>query len=305
MLILLQLLANLTWIKISYAASKKIHNINNNIIHISILDTGFCLKKDMHQLNQAINKKIFIMPPFNATGGASQYCSSNLLQENTNKNKRLSGQRVLNILLKSIGEIKNANIIIKIYPITIFGISGGQSSEYVKMAMNYIKKIDRTKRPQQSLILYAGGLQINDQQMKLEAFPIENLIFTAAGHIGKEIKRSTILWPHLRAPHQKILIIGSYFASYTNDKNHYDKNLLYQNKINFYFPDHADDQYSKKNSLSGSKRAVAIALGKMINYCQLKIAKANQRMDKLFIKTCLQNKQKNVFIKEHIPLLTF
>ncbi len=211
---------------------------NSQILHaeikIAIIDTGFCSNK--------ISSIIKIEPAKDFTNSVKLECN----KIDTHQ-ARFHGQLVLEEFLKFY-EHKKAKL--HIYPLIAFDNRGEQKKEYWLGAIDWIKKniID--------VVLSASGL-ITDEKI-MEELPA--LWFVPSGRVNPQVKGTTVLFPQSLAPKENLFLIGDY---YDGKRPLYDQSLLYQDKIDYYFP-------SGSGHFNGTSRAVAEGLARALNLCPIK-----------------------------------
>jgi hypothetical protein len=211
-------------------------------IKIALLDTGFCLES-----LEKVPRNITIHLPFDATFGAKYTCSAPL----NFKNRRYHGQMVLS---KLIEQIKTSKKKVEIFPIIIFNENGKQRMTYWKSALKHA----RLKKAQ--LIAAAAGLPIEGP-----IYPkIDETLFLSSGRIGVGIKKGTKLFPQELHGKDNVFLFGSYYPPLIEGEKDFlfDKALLYQKQIDFYFSDG-----NGKDFLRGTSRALAVGLGRAIELC--------------------------------------
>lgn len=211
-------------------------------LNIAFIDTGFCPTKI--KLNKSQSKKITIHSVIDLTGSAKLECSSAKFNKTL---PRFHGQLVLEEFL-SFFEAKNDQV--QIHPLTIFNARGDQLSEY------WIKAIDWVKQNKIDLVITAAGLPINS----MPATSLSAVWFVPSGRTGPEITKDTKLFPQQLAPLKNLFLIGDY---YDGRQVLYDQALLYQDKIDYYFPS------GSMRGFKGTSRAVAEAGARALNLCPI------------------------------------
>lgn len=212
-------------------------------INVAIFDTGFCHSKT-----------------FDATNSVKMTCPE---QKNRKKRSfRYHGQWVLEQLKKELDGKK-----INIYPVIVFDKNSKQDQSYWRNAFDYIseKKID--------IILLASSLPHSKEKISLK-LPKNILTFIASGQTGMAIKKDTKLWPQ-SSNSDNMLIIGSYLEDGSSLVD--DPNLIYREKIDYFFSGEAD----KVLPLKGSSLAVTKALAWAIKKCKTDFKKCLRKKRKL------------------------
>lgn len=204
-------------------------------INLAIIDTGFCPSKEK-------KRNIVIDSVLDITNSVKLDC-----QKFDLNSLRYHGQNVLNEFLKFYNSKNQA---IHIYPLIVFDKNGEQKKEYWLSAIKWIEKnkID--------IVLTASGF-INQEKIEM-ALPA--IWFIPSGRITPQIKKETQLFPQNLAPLDNLFLIGDY---YDGRQVLYDQGLLYQDKIDYYFP-------NGSGHFSGTSRAVAEACARALNLCPVK-----------------------------------
>lgn len=202
-------------------------------ISITIFDTAFCIS---HLEN--IPKNVSIHKVFDATNSNNVICKDLKI-----KNRRFHGYFVLRELISHLKEVKNK---IEIYPIIIFDKDGSQSNSSWKSALEWAKskKID--------VLLTAIGLPVKNSP-NYSLLPIN---FIASGQKGIGVSIKTKIFPQEVATKVNSIIVGNYLKNELADDLFVNPDLLYKNKISYYF-----------HSEKGSSFAVATALGRALKLC--------------------------------------
>lgn len=228
-----------------FLISSCLSNSQNQGLKLAIFDTGFCLDK-----LKSIPANVTIHPVEDLTGTAAYAC------ENLNpRERRYHGQMVLAHFLNTL---KN-NRKIDVYPLVIFDGAGKQELRYWKKALM------RAKAHGANIFLAAAGHPLTVHDLKrAEGFPeIDAISFVSSGRTGPYIKAGQQLYPQILSPKDNLFIIGSYYPPLMQDDLIYDENLLYQDRIDYYFSGGKGDAI-----LRGSSRAVATALARALNLCE-------------------------------------
>lgn len=203
-------------------------------IKIAIVDTGFCPER--------ISSKFKIESSLDLTKSVKFNCDK---MDTTQA--RFHGQLVLEEFLKFYDNKKNK---LHLYPLIVYDNSGEQKKEYWLAAIDWIKKnkID--------VVLSASGLITEEKIMK----DLPSLWFVPSGRVSPKIKEHTGLFPQNLAPKENLFLVGDYHDGKTKL---YDQSLLYQDKIDYYFP-------SGEGIFNGTSRAVSEALARALNLCPIK-----------------------------------
>jgi hypothetical protein len=209
---------------------------NPKSLKIAFVDTGYCLQKIKKE-----NIKIHSVIDF--TKSVQLDCLS---RDNILNSPRYHGQLVIEEFLSFYDNSKRSS---QFYPLVVFDSLGEQKKDYWLKAIKWIKShhID--------VVVSAAGLITNDSlDVQLPAF-----WFVSSGRISSLINQKTGLYPQNLAPLKNMLLIGDYFDG---QSILYDQGLLFQEKIDYYFP-------SGHKDFTGTSRAVAEASAKAINLCSL------------------------------------
>lgn len=205
-------------------------------IKIAFIDTGFC---------PSSQAKIKIHPVVDLTNSVKIDCKKTEL-----KSPRLHGQRVLSEFLQLVDNRKTP---MEIYPLIVFDAKGDQKKDY------WLKAIDWLKVNKINLVLTAAGYITNAEEIKTMVVELPGIWFVPSGRLSPGVSKSTVLYPQGLAPKENLFLIGDY---YDGKVVLYDQGLLYQDKIDFYFP-------SGKGDFTGTSRAVAEAAARALNLCSL------------------------------------
>lgn len=208
---------------------------------IAIIDTGFCPEKI-----KLANKQIKITPVQDFTNSVNLDCQSVKFDKST---PRFHGQLVLE---EFINYYHHQNLSLELYPLIVFNSRGDQKSEY------WIKAIEWVKNNKIDLVVSAAGL-ILSKSNKLPARVLPAVWFIPSGRTTPQINKDSKLFPQNLAPQNNLFVIGDF---YDGQQVLYDQGLLYQDKIDYYFP-------SGSNAFSGTSRAVAEASARAITLCPL------------------------------------
>ena len=209
-------------------------------IKIALIDTGFCP-------NQIKNSLVKINDVIDLADGTKLDCTGKSFDKT---NPRFHGHLVLEEFLKFYQpKIKNGEDVI-LYPIIVFDQHGDQKKEYWKKAINWVSQ------NQIIFVITAAGFLSDDKLVK----DLPGIWFVPSGRITPQIKFSQKLFPQNLAPLENLFIIGDF---YDGKPPLYDQGLLYQDKIDYYFP-------SNMNGFKGTSRAVAEASAKAISLCEAK-----------------------------------
>lgn len=235
----------------------------NQPLKIAIIDTGFCPSKI------ELPKNIKVQPKAKMPIGVEDYCAQFDLT-----NRRFHGHQVLSTIIDRLKIQKD----IEIYPIVVFDNQGKQSPHYWEKALKFVvkNKID--------FVVSAAGAEVKDRKHRL--LPKEPFFFMASGQRSIGIEMTTRLFPQ-GYKSEKSLLIGSYHPPILegDDQNLYNKTLLYQSKIDYYFP---HDQ--KIQGLQGSSLAVSLAFPKALNLCEKELND---------LKSCLSKLRKSLKFSNH------
>ncbi|MDC1175087.1 hypothetical protein OAT67_06815 [Bacteriovoracaceae bacterium] len=215
-------------------------------LKIAFIDTGFC--PDLIETK----KNITIHKTREFAGHNGLYC------ENFKKtNRRFHGHLVLENFLKHL-KVKDQ---ISVFPLVVFDNSGKQSAFAWRNALHFIQENNM------DLMISASGLKINKGDSKSLALPEDLTVLVASGQRGIDINDKDNLFPQ-SDPSKQLLLIGSYFPPILKGDHHnlFKKTLLYQSKIDYYFP----DSIGKRN-LAGSSYAVSVAAAKALNLCLIEL----------------------------------
>jgi hypothetical protein len=229
-------------------------------INVAIIDTGFCPQKI-----SSLNKNIKILEVIDFTQSVKLDCQKWTLDDS---DPRFHGQRLLQEFLNTI-DTKKLHLVIR--PIIIFNQLGEQSLDYWLKAIRWVKEnhID--------IVVSASGLILLENQNSFKEILLSSIWFLPSGRMTPKIKKDTHLFPQALAPRDNLFLIGDY---YDGGQILYDQALLYQDKIDYYFP-------AGTGSFKGTSRAVAIGAGRAINLC-------SQALSHNF-RQCLKLKSKEYF----------
>lgn len=209
-------------------------------INIVIVDTGFCPDK----IAATSLKSVRILPVVDLTKSVKLDCSSDSFNK---ESPRFHGQLVLEEFLSHLKLASKESV--RLHPLMIYNAKGDQLAQYWLLAMEWIKehKID--------MVLTASGLITSNRLSP----SLPGLWFMPSGRVTPQINKQTTLFPQNLAPSKNIYMIGDYFDRPTIL---YDEGLLYQDKIDYYFP-------SGDNHFRGTSRAVAEAAAKALSLCPI------------------------------------
>lgn len=225
-------------------------------INIAIIDTGFCPEKI-----KLSNKQIKISAVLDLTDSVKLDCQSLKFDKSS---PRFHGQLVLEEFLKFFND---KNLSIKLHPLIVFNSRGDQKSEY------WIKAIEWVKKNKMDMVVSAAGLIVQGTD-KIPASILPAVWFIPSGRTTPQIKKEAKLFPQCLAPQKNLFLIGDY---YDGRQVLYDQGLLYQDKIDYYFP-------SGTKQFSGTSRAVAEASARAISLCPL--------TSRTSMRECLKKKSK-------------
>lgn len=204
-------------------------------IRMAIIDTGFCPLKSK-------KNNVKIEEVVDLTNSVKLDCL-----KRAKSPARFHGQMVLEEFFKYYIPKKQ---LLHLYPLVVFNSKGDQKKEYWLKALDWIKKnnID--------IVLTAAGL-ITNQKIVNE---LPALWFVPSGRMNPQLKDKNALFPQSLAPLDNLFLIGDY---YDGRQVLYDQGLLFQDKIDYYFP-------SGSQNFKGTSRAVAEACAVALNLCPIK-----------------------------------
>jgi len=203
-------------------------------LRVAIFDTGFCI--DQLPRHRAIRIKPII-------DHAGDFSKARHCQKMDRKNRHLHGHWVLKNFIENYrGKQK-----VVLTPHIIFNRHGQQFWQYWHKALQ--SKID--------ILILAVGFPIS----KTNSTPLPAITFAASGGWGGAVKAGQKFWP-MDLNDKKLILIGGDLENELGLAPLYDKKLLYQNKISYYF-----SGGNSKTPLRGSSRAVGIAAGRALGLC--------------------------------------
>lgn len=211
-------------------------------IRIAIVDTGFCPEKIKTRSIIKIEKAIDL------TESVKLDCHSSRFDK---LSPRFHGQLVLEEFIKSVTD---KTISLTVFPLIVFNQRGDQRKEYWEKAIDWIKK------NQIDLVVTAAGF-ITKERIVNE---LPGVWFVPSGRISPQIKKGVELFPQNLAPMNNLFVIGDF---YDGRSVLYDQALLYQDKIDYYFP-------SGLRGFKGTSKAVAEAAGRAVSICSLSSLRA-------------------------------
>lgn len=203
---------------------------------IAFIDTGFC--------SEAIKiKNSHIQKALDFTHSVVMDCLKFKVEKN---DPRFHGQLVLEEFFRFFDSKKHSA---DVYPLIVFNKRGDQKKEYWIEAISWIKahKID--------VVVTAAGLIIDEKIVK----ELPAIWFVPSGRVTPQIKKADALFPQNLAPLPNLFVIGDF---YDGRQVLYDQGLLFQDKIDYYFP-------SGKGVFKGTSRAVAEGSARALNLCPL------------------------------------
>lgn len=223
-------------------------NSAHSALNIAVLDTGFC----PNQITST-NPRIKIQAVTDLTSSVKLDCESPAFNREL---PRFHGHQLIEEFLKHLVTDK---LEINIYPVIIFNAKGLQQKDY------WLAGIDWVKKNKIDFVLSASGLITKVAPSKIQ---LPGVWFVPSGRTSPHIKKGDGLFPQNLAPAKNLFLIGSYYQyDVKNDQNVlYDVGLLYQDKIDYYFP-------GGSAQFSGTSRAVAEAAARAINLCPESISK--------------------------------
>jgi hypothetical protein len=214
-------------------------------LRIAFVDTGFCSNKI--KIDKSKIEKIKIESVVDLTESVKLDCLNSSLDIHS---ARFHGQLVIEEFLKYFGQ---QNKIVHLYPLIVFNSKGEQKAEY------WLKAIEWIKKNKIDVVVTAAGLITNDKLVS----ELPAIWFVSSGRVTPQIKKESGLFPQNLAPQNNLFIIGDF---YDGRQVLYDQGLLFQDKIDYYFP-------SGAHGFVGTSRAVAEASARALNSCPLTIMK--------------------------------
>ena len=208
----------------------------SEVINIAFIDTGFC-PDIIHKPRVKIEKVLDL------TASVRLDCSKIMSNKNS---PRFHGQLVLEEFLKFFDNKKSGA---HIFPLIVFNQSGDQLPEY------WLKAIDWIKKNKIDVVVTASGLITTNKIIS----ELPSLWFVPSGRITPSIKKESGLFPQNLAPQKNMIVIGDF---YDGQQVLYDQGLLFQDKIDYYFP-------AGKGGFVGTSRAVAEGSARAINLCPI------------------------------------
>lgn len=206
-------------------------------LKIALVDTGFCPEKA-----RVVSKKHKVLPALDMTG-TNKYDCKKINKNELDKSGRFHGQHVLNEFLNFLPQ----KIEVTIRPLIVYDHTGTQTESGWNNAILYIEK------EKMDMVLTASGF-IHRGKLVSE---LPAIWFIPSGRKERLINETTELFPQNLAPQPNILVIGDYFDQ---GQIVYDQALLYQEKIDYYFP-------SGNKKFQGTSRAVAQAMARALEKC--------------------------------------
>ena len=203
-------------------------------VHIAFVDTGFCPEK-IKIKNIQFDKTI------DFTESVKLNCSETKIDL---KASRFHGQSVITEFLKYLSPIQSTYIL---HPLIVFDAKGDQKREY------WLKTIDWIKKNKIDLVVTASGFMTNEKLVS----ELPGIWFVSSGRVTPEISKESNLFPQNLAPLDNLFLIGDY---YDGKQVLYDQGLLFQDKIDYYFP-------SGTKGFVGTSRGVAEASARAIKIC--------------------------------------
>ena len=162
---------------------------------------------------------------------------------------RFHGHLVLKEFLKFFQGNPKIKGDVHLYPLIVFNKRGDQQSEYWKKAIDWVKKNNI------SFVFTASGF-ITNQIVSPE---LPAVWFVPSGRVTPQISKTQNLFPQNLAPKNNLFLIGDY---YDGTMILYDQGLLYQDKIDYYFP-------ADLKGFKGTSRTVAEASARALNSCEV------------------------------------
>jgi hypothetical protein len=205
-------------------------------LKIAMIDTGFCTEKI-----KVKNIKLEEINDFTKSVKFGGNCS-----KFDKFAPRFHGQLVLEEFIKYFDH-KKKNI--QIYPLVVFDEAGNQKKEYWLKAIEWIKKNNI------EVVVTAAGF-ITTEKIVSE---LPGLWFVPSGRVTPQIKKVDSLFPQNLAPMENLFLIGDF---YDGRQVLYDQGLLFQDKIDYYFP-------AGLKGFVGTSRAVAEGSARAINLCPI------------------------------------
>lgn len=218
-------------------------------LNIAFIDTGFCPDKIKI-------KNVKIKEAIDFTNSVALDC-----KKMDQRSPRFHGQLLLEEFFKFY-DLKKGSL--TVYPLIVFDKNGDQKESFWVNAISWIRnnKID--------VVVTASGFYTNKKLI----IELPALWFVPSGRLAPKVKKQASLFPQNLAPQENLFIIGDY---HDGKQVLYDQALLYQDKIDYYFP-------SGKTGFRGTSRAVAEASARALNHCPVKT-----------MRTCLKKIQKEYF----------
>lgn len=230
---------------------------------IAIVDTGFCpvISK---------NKKAVVQEARDMTGKVSLTCGSYTPKELA-ESPRFHGQKVLEQFLAIL--LRNQNV--EIHPLIIFDDKGVQTKEA------WLKALEVIRNEKIEYVLAASSLPTDE----ILSTNLPGIWFVSSGRAEHGLKKSTKLFPQSLAPKENLFLIGDYIEGKSSKNHLYDQNLLYDDKIDYYFP-------SGNGPFTGTSRAATVGLARALNLC------GAAKQDAKLLRNCL--KKKSIKYKDRI-----
>ncbi len=226
-------------------------------VSVAVLDTGFCPEK------LAGSAKVTVRKAQDLTGTVKDDAC-----KLPRDHGRVHGQKILEAFLAAY-EGKESLVI---HPYVVFDQRGAQTLAYWETAL------ERAEAEKVDVILTASGLP---HEKKLPRYPaLRTLTFAPSGVVERTITASTVLFPQVLAPDEKLVLIGGYRPADAHNGPRFVEDLLYRDQVSYYQP--VDGKEVK-----GTSYAVAVALGKALSLCEVNGLKA-----------CLKTKSKVLSNKE-------
>ena len=210
-------------------------------ISIAFIDTGFCTNKI--KIEKTKIAEIKIESVIDLTESVKLDCSNSSLDIHS---ARFHGQLVIEEFLKYFD---HQNKMVHLYPLIVFNGKGEQKAEY------WLKAIEWIKKNKIDVVVTAAGLITNDKLVG----ELPAVWFVSSGRVTPQIKKESGLFPQNLAPKNNLFIIGDF---YDGRQVLYDQGLLFQEKIDYYFP-------SGAHGFVGTSRAVAEASARALSICPL------------------------------------
>jgi hypothetical protein len=220
---------------------------------IAIVDTGFC---------PVTTKKNVIHEARDMTGKVVLTCGSYTPKELA-ESPRFHGQKVMEQFLAILLREQN----VEVHPLIIFDDKGVQTKEA------WLKAIDVIRNEKIEYVLAASSLPTDE----ILANELPGIWFVASGRAEHGLKKSTTLFPQSLAPKENLFLIGDYLEGKSSKDHLYDQNLLYADKIDYYFP-------SGNGIFTGTSRAVTAGLARALNLC------GAAKQDAKSLRSCLKKK---------------